>query len=414
MAGGLPFRVWLRQEERADRGFTLRFVVRNGIGAVQLRPSFVTSPTQSEGRIENLTADEVSQSWLLYQLQGSGWEEVPIWSPDIPPPETCPVGTWKELSITTAPVPSHIETEPSARGAGRAAMVRVLKEPRSVRRRKRERPKVGYFTFPEMDSVSSASSSRDRDGSRRERGRGRRRRQGRDLHDDSSDEDVRSFSEILRESPTLTPEEDPDTPLETLPDEPSIPPSEGPLEMPDMDASARTGGGSLQIHAEPDSVVDTSAVDSIESVVSSVEDETVRATGPLRAALLRPATTAAAAARAAAVARDAAAPAPQPAPPAPEPETISASTPEPEPETAPEAQLEAAPPEDRLDGATRKRLGSGRPLAELHPMYEKIDMPPAVVRHLRRINDELRQENEVLRSELETLRALLRSRSQAS
>lgn len=149
----MPFQVWFLQETRADLGFAIRYNVPSGFGAVQLRPSFVTSATSPSGHVHNLRAEDIRNSFLLYRAADSdaqAWRQFPLWSDDAPDPTALPVGEWclftprgrvlqpaRALPGWASDSTPDTETEPTeVRSGGRNALRRALR----VRSRAQRRP----------------------------------------------------------------------------------------------------------------------------------------------------------------------------------------------------------------------------------------------------------------------------------
>lgn len=178
----MPFQVWFLQETRADLGFAIRYNVPSGIGAVQLRPSFVTSATAPSGHVHNLRAEDIRNSFLLYRAADSdaqAWRQFPLWSDTAPDPTMLPVGEWclftphgrvlqpaRALAGWAGAETPDTETEPTeVRSGGRNALRRALR----VRSRAQRRPTSSPVSAPDpapapvpvpapLDTVSNAFS----------------------------------------------------------------------------------------------------------------------------------------------------------------------------------------------------------------------------------------------------------------
>ncbi|MEL6346210.1 MAG: hypothetical protein AAFV53_24075, partial [Myxococcota bacterium] len=179
MEGRQPFRIWFLQEVRPDRGFAVRYSVAGGVGAVQLRPSLVTSPTQPSGRVNNLSAKDLRSSFLLYRQDGQqqelhrDWSQFSLWDREAPAPETLPVGEWCEFIprerrlLPVRPMvgwPNSNEPEPYEDGetktertemntGGRRALVRALKS-RTRKRNRITQPKKPPAPAPVSEALT--------------------------------------------------------------------------------------------------------------------------------------------------------------------------------------------------------------------------------------------------------------------
>jgi hypothetical protein len=165
----MPFQVWFLQESRADHGFAIRYNVPSGFGAVQLRPSFVTSATAPSGHVHNLQAEDIRNSFLLYRSANSdarAWRQFPLWSPDVPEPTTLPLGEWclfmphGRILRPARPLEgwplgdgeTETETEPTEiRSGGRKALRKALR----VRSRS-PRPPLSFSAHKPAQSASVA------------------------------------------------------------------------------------------------------------------------------------------------------------------------------------------------------------------------------------------------------------------
>jgi len=148
----MPFQVWFLKEARTEQGFAIRYNVPSGFGAVQLRPSFVTSATAPSGYVHNLRSEDLRNSFLLYRNNDSdsqAWRQFPLWDSAFPAPEALPDGEWclftpqgrslrpaRDLQGWPRLVAADTETEPTeVRSGGRKALRKALRvRSKSVRR----------------------------------------------------------------------------------------------------------------------------------------------------------------------------------------------------------------------------------------------------------------------------------------
>ena len=93
----MPLQVWFKHDAPKTLGFSIRYTVPSGFGALQLRPSFVTSATAMSGQLHKLSAVDVVRSVLLYRAEDSGpsaWQQIALWDEGSPPPTQLPIGEW--------------------------------------------------------------------------------------------------------------------------------------------------------------------------------------------------------------------------------------------------------------------------------------------------------------------------------
>jgi hypothetical protein len=93
----MPFQVWFKHDAPKTLGFSIRYTVPSGFGALQLRPSFVTSATAPSGQLHNLSAVDVVRSVLLYRAEDSApsaWQQAALWDDGSPAPTRLPIGEW--------------------------------------------------------------------------------------------------------------------------------------------------------------------------------------------------------------------------------------------------------------------------------------------------------------------------------
>ena len=97
----MTVQVWFKNCSSDAHCFSIRYAISSGFGAVQLRPSLVTSATAATGQFHNLSALDVLGSVLLYRAADSeptAWKQLALWDNSGPPPDRLPLGALSSSS----------------------------------------------------------------------------------------------------------------------------------------------------------------------------------------------------------------------------------------------------------------------------------------------------------------------------